>query len=83
MNTASFIQVPLLDREYSRDGARLDGTTLRLVARLKQSFRVLLFEKLLRVEYKRVAADSLITVQIRDEVPLTELIENVETIGVQ
>ena len=76
---------PLLDQEYSRGMTGLDKTThaLRLVARLKQRFGALLFEKVSRVEYKRVAADSLIMVQIRDEVSLTDLIDNIDTIEVQ
>ena len=76
---------PLLDQEYARGIAGLDKMThaLRLVARLRQSFGALLLEKVSRVEYKRVAADSLIMVRVRDEVLLTDLINNIETIDVQ
>ena len=76
---------PLLDQEFSHDAAELDRTTqaLRLVARLRQPFGALLFEALSRVEYRRVAADSLIMVQVREEAPLAELIDNIRTIEVQ
>ena len=76
---------PLLDQEFSRDLARLDKTirALRLVARLRQPFGGLLFEQLSRVEYKRVAADSLITARVCEDVPLDDLIDNILTIEVQ
>ena len=76
---------PLLDQEFSHGAAALDRTTqaLRLVARLRQSFGALLFKALSRVEYRRVAADSLIMVQVREEAPLTDLINNIRTIEVQ
>ena len=76
---------PLLDQEFSHDAAALDGTTqaLRFVARLRQPFGALLLESLSRVEYRRVAADSLIMVQVREEVPLTDLIASIRTIEVQ
>ena len=76
---------PLLDQEFSHGAAALDKTTqaLRFVARLRQPFGALLFEPLSRVEYRRVAADSLIMVQVREEAPLTDLIDNIRTIEVQ
>ena len=75
---------PLLDQEFSDGAAVLDEITqaLRFVARLRQPFGALLFEALSRVEYRRVAADSLIMVQVR-EAPLTDLIANIHTIEVQ
>ena len=76
---------PLLDQEFSEGADVLDKTTqaLRFVARLRQPFGALLFEPVSRVEYKRVAADGLIIVQVREEVSLTELIDNIRTIEVQ
>ena len=76
---------PLLDQEFSRAPARLDETrrALRLVARLRQPFGALLFEQLSRVEYKRVAADSLIMGRVCEDVPLDNLRDNIRTIDVQ
>ena len=76
---------PILDQEFSHGAAALDRTTqaLRFVARLRQPFGALLFEALSRVEYKRVAADSLIIVRVREEAALTDLIDNIRTIEVQ
>ena len=76
---------PILDQEFLCGAAALDRTTqaLRFVARLRQPFGVLLFEALSRVEYRRVATDSLIMVQVRAEAPLTDLIDNIRTIEVQ
>lgn len=76
---------PLLDQEYSRGTAGLDKTTraLGLVARLRQAFGALLLEKVSRVEYKRVAADCLIMVQIHDQISLTDLIDNIDIVEVQ
>ena len=76
---------PLLDQEYSSGAAQLDKATqgFRFVARLRQPFGALLFESLSRVEYRRVAADSLITARIRGEVPLTDLMDGIRTIEVQ
>ena len=76
---------PILDQEFSHGAAALDRTTqaLRLVARVRQPFGALLFKALSRVEYRRVAADSLIMVQVREEAPLTDLIDNIRTIEVQ
>ena len=76
---------PILDQEFSHGAAALDKTTqaLRFVARLRQPFGVLLFKPLSRVEYRRVAADSPIMIQVQEEAPLTELIDNIHTIEVQ
>ena len=75
---------PLRDQEFSDGAGALDETTqaLRFVARLRQPFGALLFEQLSSVEYRRVAADSLIIVQIREDVSLTELIRCIRTIEV-
>ena len=75
---------PLLDQEFSYGAAALDETTqaLHFIVRLRQPFGALLFEPVSRVEYRRVAADSLIMVQICEDAPLTDLIDNVRTIDV-
>ena len=58
----------------------------RLVARLRQPFGALLVRLASAgqrtVDYKRVAADSLITVQFRESVSLADLLDNVRTIDV-
>ena len=76
---------PLLDQEFLRAPARLDKTiqALRLVARLRQPFGGLLFEQVSRVEYKRVAADSLIMAPVREDVSSDDLMDNILTIDVQ
>lgn len=76
---------PLLDQEHLRGAASLDKTTraLRLVARLRQPFGALVFMPLSRVEYRRVAADSLIMTQISEEVPLDSLMDAICTIEIQ
>ena len=66
----------------------MDRDTLarRLVARLRQPFGALLVTLASTgrggVAYKRVAADSVITVQFQEKVSLTELLDNVRTIDV-
>ena len=77
---------PLLDQdeEFSRDGPEVDETSaLRLLARLGQPFGALLFERVSRMDHKRVAADGLIMTQISDHIPLSSLIGNIRTIDVQ
>ena len=77
---------PLLDQEFSHDAATLDHTTssLRLVARLRQPFGALLLASVSRTQYRRVAADCLITAQIREETSLTELIDGIRiTVEIQ
>ena len=59
---------------------------LQLVARLRRPFGALLFTlastRRRAVEYRRVAADSMITVQIQDNVPLTDVLDNVRILDV-
>ena len=77
---------PLLDQdeEFSSDVPEVDETSaLRLLARLRQPFGALLFEKVSRMDHKRVAADSLIMARICDDVSLSNLIGNIRTIDVQ
>ena len=66
-----------IDRET---GAR------QLVARLRQPFGALLLNHvptgLRTMEYRRVAADCLITIQIRENFPLADILDNVRTIDV-
>jgi hypothetical protein len=58
----------------------------RLVARLRQPFGALLVTLVSTgrraVDYRRVAADSMITVQFQEDVSLADLLENVRTIDV-
>ena len=72
---------PILDQEYSHGAGAFDEITraLRLVARLRQPFGGLLLEPVARARYRRVAADCLIMVQVREETSLTELIEGIRT----
>ena len=76
---------PLLDQDFSRRTAGLDDTTraLRLVARLRQPLGALLLKSLSRVQYRRVATDCLIKVQIREETSLTVLIDGIGTVDIQ
>ena len=76
---------PLLDQDFSRGMAQFDLSTraLRLVARLRQPFGALLLAPLARVQYRRVATDSLIMVRVREETSLTELIEGIRTVDIQ
>ena len=59
---------------------------LRLIARLGQPFGALLLSltstRRRSVVYKRVAADSVITVQIQDSVPLKDVLDNVRILDV-
>ena len=77
----------LLDQEFLDDVPDLEADkavqALRILARLRQPFGALLFEQVSRTEYKRVAADSLIMAQIREDVPLSDLMGNIRTIDVQ
>ncbi|KAI9570056.1 hypothetical protein HD554DRAFT_429967 [Boletus coccyginus] len=76
----------LLDQDFSRSGAALFHDTvcaLRLIVRLRQPFGALLLEPLTRVQYKRVATDSLIMVRVREETLLTEFMGGVRTVYVQ
>ena len=76
---------PLLDQDFSFGVARFDLSTraLRLVARLRQPFGALFLAPLARLRYRRVATDSLIMVRVREETPLTELIDGIRTIDIQ
>ena len=77
---------PLLDQDdvFSRDVPEVDETSaLRLLARLRQPFGALLFERVSRLDHKRVAADSLIMTRICDDVSLSNLIGSIRTIDVQ
>ncbi|KAF8552471.1 hypothetical protein OG21DRAFT_1443452 [Imleria badia] len=70
------------------DTAPVDREThaWQLVARLRQPFGALLFTlaptRRRAVEYRRVAADSVITVQIQENVALTDVLDNVRTLDV-
>jgi hypothetical protein len=76
---------PLLDQDFSYGAARFDLSTraLRLVARLRQPFGALLLAPLARVQYRRVATDSLIMVRVREETSLTELMDGIRRIEIQ
>lgn len=75
---------PVLDQEFSGGETIHDRITqaLRLLARLRQPFGALLFQPLSRVEYRRIAADSLITVRVCEDILLTDLVDNIRTIEV-
>ena len=76
---------PLLDQGFL-DGAAILGKTtqaLQFVACLMQPFGALLFEPLSCVEHRRVAADSLIIAQVREEASLTELMDGIHMIDIQ
>ena len=76
---------PLLDQDFSCGAARFDHHTraLRLVARLRLPFGALLLAPLARVQYRRVATDSLIMVRVREETSLTELMDGIRTVDIQ
>ena len=76
---------PLLDQDFSCGATRFNLSTraLRLVARLRQPFGALLVAPLARVQYRRVATDSLIMVRVREETSLTELIDGIRRIDIQ
>ena len=86
--------IPLLpERKSPSLPPRLDTTpmdretrALRLVARLRQPFGALLLTltstRRRSVVYRRVAADSVITVQLRESVPLSDLLDNVRILDV-
>ncbi|KAF8551245.1 hypothetical protein OG21DRAFT_1487133 [Imleria badia] len=71
-----------------RDTVPMDRETraLRLVARLRQPFGALLLSltstRRRSVVYRRVAADSMITVQIQENVSLTDFLDNVRILDV-
>ena len=77
---------PLLDQdeEFSCDVPEVDETSaLRLIARLRQPFGALMFERVSRLDHKRVAADSLIMTRICNVVSSSNLIGSIRTIDVQ
>jgi len=76
---------PLIDEDFSGITSRFDLAVraLRLVVRLGQPFGALLLASQSRVQYKRVATDSFIKVQIRAETPLEELMDSIRTVDVQ
>ncbi|KAF8547428.1 hypothetical protein OG21DRAFT_1517382 [Imleria badia] len=76
---------PLLDRDFACGAPLFEPATcaLRLVVRLKQPFGALLLAPLARAQYRRVATDSLIMVQVREEISLTELMDGIRTIDIQ
>ncbi|KAF8555005.1 TPR-like protein [Imleria badia] len=86
-NFSSFIEPELLPQSapmmvptYRETRAR------RLVAHLRQPFGALLVTLASTggrtVDYKRVAADSLITVQIQEDVSLADILDNIRTLDV-
>ena len=76
---------PLLDQDFACGAALFDAATcaLRLVVRLKQSFGALLLAPLARAQYRRIATDSLITVRVREETSLNELMDGIRTVDIQ
>ncbi|KAI9571628.1 hypothetical protein HD554DRAFT_2072435 [Boletus coccyginus] len=76
---------PFLDHDFSWGASRFDHATraLRLLVRLRQPFGALLLAPLGRVQYRRVATDSLIMVRVREETALTELMDGIRTVDVQ
>lgn len=64
----------------------IEACARRLVARLRQPFGALLLTLTSTgghaVDYKRVAADSLITVQFRENVSLADILDSVRTLDV-
>lgn len=64
----------------------IEACARRLVARLRQPFGALLLTLTSTggraVDYKRVAADSLITVQVRENVSLADILDSVRTLDV-
>ncbi|KAN0091537.1 hypothetical protein V8E55_005103, partial [Tylopilus felleus] len=76
---------PLLDQDILRGKPLFNVTTraLRLVVRLEQPFGALLLAPLGRVQYRRVATDSLIVVQVRKETSLRDLMDGIRTVDIQ
>jgi len=76
---------PLLDEDFLGDDPLfdLDARALRLLVRLRQPFGALLLASQKRGQYKRVATDSFIQVQIRVETSLSELMASIGTVDVQ
>ncbi|KAF8134370.1 hypothetical protein EV363DRAFT_1161183, partial [Boletus edulis] len=76
---------PLLDYDFLFGSPLYDHVTraLRLVVRLRQPFGALLLAPLGRVQFKRVATDSLIMVRVREKTLLSELMDCIRTIDIQ
>ncbi|KAF8129771.1 hypothetical protein EV363DRAFT_1336453 [Boletus edulis] len=74
------VEIISMDREGRETRAR------RLVARLRQPFGALLFTLASTdrraTDYRRVAADSMITVRFQDNVSLANILDNVRTLDV-
>jgi len=75
----------LLDEDFSGDDPLfdLDVRALRTLVRLRQPFGALLLASQKRGQYKRVATDSFIRVQIRSETSSNELMTSIGTVEVQ
>jgi len=76
---------PLLDEDFSCGNPLfdLDARALRILVRLRQPFGALLLASQERGQYRRVATDSFIRVQIGEETPLKELMASIGTVDVQ
>ena len=76
---------PLLDQDFSCSDTLFDHATraLRLAVRLKQPFGALMLSPLGRTQYRRVATDSLIMVQVCEETSLNKLMDGIRTIDIQ
>lgn len=87
--------VPLPGREHELSSLTVlihtvpmdrETRALRLVARLRQSFGALLLTltstRRRAVAYRRVAADNVITVQMGENLPLADLLDNVRILDV-
>ena len=76
---------PLLDQDFSSGDPLFELATrsLRLVVRLRQPFGALLLAPLARVQYRRVATESLVMARVRQKASLTELMNGIRTIDIQ
>jgi len=75
----------LVDLDFSGGVSRFDllARALRLVVGLRQPFGALLLASQGRMQYKRVAADGFIQVQIRADTTIGELTQSIRTVEVQ
>jgi len=76
---------PLLDEDFSGDDPLLglSARASRLLVRLRQPFGALLLASQKRGQYKRVATDSFIQVQIQAKTSLSELMASIGTVDIQ
>jgi len=76
---------PLIDEDFDGDGPLFDlpVRAMRLAVRLGQPFGAFLLASQGRMQYRRIATDSFIKVQIRKETRWTELMECIRTVNVQ